>query len=89
MTEVVKDGRKGFGCAQCHAAFPVAKPKAAKEKASAQDGVCCGCGYAGEEEMPCAGREDGTHCVHWWDGDGTVCDHGSPSCAKCRAEAQA
>lgn len=26
-----------------------------------------------------------THCVHWWDGDGTTCDHGSPACAKCRA----
>ena len=32
------------------------------------NGVCCGCGYDGEDETPCVGRSDGTHCVHWWDG---------------------
>ena len=31
-------------------------------------GVCCDCHYGGEDETPCAAREDGTHCVHWWEG---------------------
>ena len=35
---------------------------------SSKDGVCCSCGYAGEEETPCLAREDGVHCVHWYDG---------------------
>ena len=36
----------------------------------ATPGVCCDCGYEGREETPCTKREDGTHCEHWWDGDG-------------------
>jgi len=32
-------------------------------------GVCCNCGYHGQEETPCPEREDGTHCEHWWDGE--------------------
>jgi hypothetical protein len=32
-----------------------------------QLGVCCSCGYSGEEETECQAREDKTHCVHWWD----------------------
>jgi hypothetical protein len=32
------------------------------------DGVCCGCGYCGEEETPCPKRDDGVHCWHWYDG---------------------
>jgi hypothetical protein len=28
------------------------------------DGVCCGCGYSGEEETPCPQRDDGVHCWH-------------------------
>lgn len=34
-----------------------------------RDGVCCGCGYTGHEETNCPGRDDGIHCVHWWDGN--------------------
>lgn len=34
-----------------------------------RDGVCCDCGYDGQEETPCPKRDDRTHCVHWWDGD--------------------
>lgn len=32
---------------------------------------------AGDEETPCPKREDGTHCVHWWDGDAPCCACGS------------
>ena len=31
-------------------------------------GVCCSCGYSGEEETECPKREDKTHCEHWWEG---------------------
>ena len=34
-----------------------------------KEGTCCSCAYHGENETPCSVREDGTHCVHWWDGD--------------------
>ena len=32
------------------------------------------------EEGFCPKRADGTHCVHWWDGDAACCDcgHGAP-----------
>lgn len=36
--------------------------------ARAVDGVCCGCGYSGEEETPCETRDDHLHCVHWYEG---------------------
>ena len=32
------------------------------------NGICCSCGYSGEEETKCPDREDQTHCYHWWDG---------------------
>lgn len=32
------------------------------------EGICCYCGYAGEEETACDVSPDKTHCVHWWDG---------------------
>lgn len=50
------------------------------------NGTCCACGYSGDEETPCLKREDGAHCEHWWDGDGTECEHGSPACAECLDE---
>jgi hypothetical protein len=31
-------------------------------------GVCCACGFTGEEETVCYRRADQQHCVHWWDG---------------------
>lgn len=31
------------------------------------DGVCCACGYTGEEETPCKIHPSGDHCIHWWD----------------------
>jgi hypothetical protein len=31
-------------------------------------GVCCACGYDGEVETDCPEREDGQHCMHWYDG---------------------
>ena len=40
----------------------------------AKFGVCCTCGYEGDEETPCPKRNtakynfDQIHCVHWWDG---------------------
>ena len=38
-----------------------------------RNGVCCRCGYSGEEETDCPARGDHTHCVHWWEGpDGDV-----------------
>lgn len=40
------------------------------------NGTCCSCGYDGPEETPCLKREDGTHCVHWWDGPGDGVDEG-------------
>ena len=55
-----------------------------RERRVPADGMCCGCGYSGEEETACAEREDGVHCVHWWDGDGSECKHGSPACSDCR-----
>lgn len=33
----------------------------------------------GSEETPCPKREDGTHCVHWWDGDHPCCACGDNS----------
>jgi hypothetical protein len=33
-----------------------------------EDGKCCGCDYDGEEETECTERDDGQHCVHWYDG---------------------
>lgn len=36
--------------------------------AAPREGVCCSCGYDGEEETDCPKREDDTHCEHWWDG---------------------
>ena len=30
-------------------------------------GRCCSCGYSGEEETECTGRDDKTHCDHWWE----------------------
>lgn len=30
-----------------------------------------------EEETPCPKRKDGTHCVHWWDGDQPCCACGA------------
>ena len=33
-----------------------------------QNGVCCNCGFSGEEETVCPAREDKTHCVHWFEG---------------------
>jgi len=47
------------------------------------NGVCCSCGYAGEDETLCLSREDRTHCVHWWDGpdDTTEArDNGAENC---------
>jgi hypothetical protein len=35
-----------------------------------KNGTCCSCGYDSDEETPCAKREDGSHCVYWWDGPG-------------------
>ena len=32
-----------------------------------------------DEETPCPAREDGTHCVHWWEGDHPCCDCGDNS----------
>lgn len=34
-----------------------------------KNGVCCACGYDGDEETPCPNRDDATHCVHWWEAD--------------------
>ena len=31
------------------------------------DGVCCACGYDGDEETACMEREDKTHCVHYYE----------------------
>lgn len=39
-----------------------------KEQDEAKDGVCCSCGYEGQDETPCPAREDKIHCEHWWDG---------------------
>jgi len=39
---------------------------------SGVDGVCCACGYHGQEETPCPAREDGIHCEHWWDGEADI-----------------
>jgi hypothetical protein len=39
------------------------KPKPPTPK----DGVCCSCGYSGNEQTKCQKREDRTHCVHWWE----------------------
>jgi len=34
------------------------------------NGICCDCGDIGlEEETACPVREDGIHCVHWWETD--------------------
>ena len=33
-----------------------------------KDGKCCACSYEGTEETDCLAREDGIHCVHWWEG---------------------
>lgn len=30
-----------------------------------KEGVCCDCGYSGEERIPCTNREEGVHCEHW------------------------
>jgi hypothetical protein len=39
------------------------------EGAEPVSGVCCACGYTGDEETPCPTRDDGhSHCDHWWDG---------------------
>ena len=43
-------------------------PKAAKP------GVCCACGFSGEEETACLRRPDRQHCQHWWEG----ADEGAP-----------
>ena len=51
--------------------------------AEKKDGTCCGCGYSGQEDTPCVGSDDGTHCVHWLDADDTTCEHGSPACEAC------
>lgn len=32
------------------------------------NGVCCFCGFNGEEETECPDSMDKTHCEHWWDG---------------------
>ncbi len=41
------------------------------------EGVCCGCQYDGYEETDCPKREDGIHCVCWWEGpDPTQEEHG-------------
>jgi hypothetical protein len=37
-------------------------------EADAKNGVCCSCGFSGEEETECSVRPDRTHCVHWWEG---------------------
>lgn len=39
-----------------------------RARAAARNGVCCACGYTDPDETPCPARDDGTHCVHWWDG---------------------
>lgn len=31
-------------------------------------GVCCSCGFSGDEETDCPARDDAIHCEHWWDG---------------------
>lgn len=31
-----------------------------------------------DEETPCPKREDGVHCVHWWDG-AACCGCGAPA----------
>jgi len=36
--------------------------------ADACNGVCCSCGFSGEEEVVCPVRTDGVHCVHWYEG---------------------
>ena len=33
-----------------------------------RDGTCCACGESDTEDQECHAREEGTHCVHWWDG---------------------
>ncbi len=59
---------------RCHAWNDPSSPGRARELIRGavldgrKDGVCCACGYDGEEETPCPKREDGTHCEHWWDG---------------------
>jgi len=44
------------------------KPRDCKED-TPMLGKCCDCGYEGAEETTCPKREDGSHCVHWWDGE--------------------
>ncbi len=37
------------------------------------NGVCCACGFAGDEETDCLKTDNSTHCDHWFeapDGDG-------------------
>jgi len=42
------------------------------------NGVCCSCGFGGEEETECPARKDHTHCVHWWEGP----DGDDPGCSE-------
>jgi hypothetical protein len=32
------------------------------------NGICCTCGFSGEEEALCPSWADGTHCRHWYNG---------------------
>jgi hypothetical protein len=57
--------------ATCSKTFPapgVRQPYECQAK-QVSSGVCCSCGYSGEDESPCPKREDGTHCNCWWDGE--------------------
>lgn len=40
---------------------------------TAISGVCCNCGYSGEEETLCTGNPEEGHCDHWWDGPSIKC----------------
>ena len=39
-----------------------------RTQAKPVNGTCCSCGDSAPEETPCPKREEGTHCMHWWDG---------------------
>lgn len=47
-------------------------PKLHKREQSHPDkptnGVCCFCGFSGDEEAVCPDSSDKNHCDHWFDG---------------------
>jgi len=41
------------------------------KKPESRDGTCCACGSnKATDGQECPKREDGSHCRHWWEGDG-------------------